>query len=160
MIISALRGNVACFRHGLSFLHKRILLSYCLCVFTLSAKGTTFMSLSTTQSVFMSSRMSSFCAYCSKSGFTHSDGVDATLESGADSSSMLAKKCLTLPKQDQLLEVPKIASEVSSRLPKGYDNARVLLVGDGDLSFAAALSTLKVCHRFVNLRRLFCEFLN
>jgi thioredoxin reductase len=32
-------------------------------------------------------------------------------------------------------------------IPKGYNNKRVLLVGDGDLSFAAALSSLKVSSR-------------
>ena len=151
MIISALRGNAACFCHGLSFLHKRIFISYCIYIFTLSAKGTTSLSLSTTQSVFTSRRMSSFCAYCSKSGFTHSDGVDTTLQNDNVSSIKLAKESILKPKQEQLLEIQKVASETSTRLPKGYDNARVLLVGDGDLSFAAALSTLKVCKRSVNV---------
>lgn len=95
--------------------------------------------------------MSSFCAYCSKSGFTHSDGVDTTLQNDNVSSIKLAKESILKPKQEQLLEIQKVASETSTRLPKGYDNARVLLVGDGDLSFAAALSTLKVCKRSVNV---------
>jgi hypothetical protein len=36
-------------------------------------------------------------------------------------------------------------TEGSNSIPRGYHNARVLLVGDGDLSFAAALSGLKIC---------------
>jgi hypothetical protein len=38
-------------------------------------------------------------------------------------------------------------SEASQPIPQGYKDARVLLVGDGDLSFAAALSSLKICKR-------------
>lgn len=37
--------------------------------------------------------------------------------------------------------------ETSQPIPQGYKDARVLLVGDGDLSFAAALSSLKICRR-------------
>lgn len=37
--------------------------------------------------------------------------------------------------------------ETSQPIPQGYKDARVLLVGDGDLSFAAALSSLKTCRR-------------
>lgn len=36
-------------------------------------------------------------------------------------------------------------TEGGNSIPRGYHNARVLLVGDGDLSFAAALSGLKIC---------------
>lgn len=35
----------------------------------------------------------------------------------------------------------------SHYIPSGYEGARVLLVGDGDLSFAASLSTLRICQR-------------
>jgi hypothetical protein len=32
-------------------------------------------------------------------------------------------------------------------IPSGYKDSSVLLVGDGDFSFAAALSSLKICRR-------------
>ena len=40
------------------------------------------------------------------------------------------------------------SSEILKSIPRGYHNASVLLVGDGDLSFASALSSLKVCRRY------------
>lgn len=36
-------------------------------------------------------------------------------------------------------------TDIDGYIPIGYHDARVLLVGDGDLSFAAALSGLKIC---------------
>lgn len=37
--------------------------------------------------------------------------------------------------------------EKSDCIPSGYKDSSVLLVGDGDFSFAAALSSLKICRR-------------
>jgi hypothetical protein len=37
--------------------------------------------------------------------------------------------------------------EKTDYIPSGYKDSSVLLVGDGDFSFAAALSSLKICRR-------------
>lgn len=147
MIISALTSKAACFCHGFSLLQKRILLSYCIYIFTLSTNGSS-LSISPLQSVFTTSRTSSFCAYCSKSSLTYSGSHDIDISSNSISAATPNKITSIEPNQD-LLGVPTAPYGGSSNLPKGYHSARVLLVGDGDLSFAAALSTLKVCKRLV-----------
>lgn len=51
---------------------------------------------------------------------------------------------------DNISTTPSLEAslEKSDCIPSGYKDSSVLLVGDGDFSFAAALSSLQICRRW------------
>ena len=157
---SLLIGSMTRYGQGYSFLRTRILFSYCIYIFAFSKRGTSLL-LSPSPAVLIASRTS--VLYSSK-GSALNSGDDITSESLMEAGLSIAAGKITsiVPKDGLKLGTPsgEQISQGSCNIPRGYKDARVLLVGDGDLSFAAALSTLKVCRRLVRSQYIRSSSLN
>ena len=152
------------FSRELFSFRKRILASYCFYVLTFSEKGSS-LSFRSSRAPFILARTSSSCSYCSNLDYSYptgggaanigdnvSDNVSGIISSNLIEAIPSGKITSIVPKE--LLGPAEHSSEPSSEasrgIPKGYQDSRVLLVGDGDLSFAASLSTLGVCKRLAD----------
>lgn len=54
---------------------------------------------------------------------------------------------------------PTSATPTLYRIPQGYEHRRVLIVGDGDMSFAAALSNMHICARWVGAVHIYIVYI-
>ena len=140
----------SCFARGLRYLKKPILISYCLCLFGLNKNCPSLWATALRVNLRQSSapHKGSTVVKIDQRGIATCSGralFTARFSQLKDSSSTVAD----LNSEGSVSGVINTASpsEASQPIPQGYKDARVLLVGDGDLSFAAALSSLKICKR-------------
>lgn len=144
-----------CFTRSLHYLKKPILISCCLCLFGLNKNCSSFW----TSALGVNLRQSSAShrgltpvkiekrGIASCSGRTHFATRFSQLRD--DSTIAVAFNSGEVSEVTNAALERVSSPETSQPIPQGYKDARVLLVGDGDLSFAAALSSLKICRRWL-----------
>ena len=145
---------LSCFTRSLHYLKKPILISCCLCLFGFNKSCFSFWASALGVNLRQSSasHRGLITVKIEKRGIASCSGRtplttrfsqlrdDSTVAAAANNEEGVSK--LTNAALEGV-----ISPETSQPIPQGYKNARVLLVGDGDLSFAAALSSLKICKR-------------
>ena len=163
-MVRTLRKDVSSFPIGFYFLKKHFLLSFGMYILSTSRKCASLW-VSTAHYV-AASRTAPFTSLCGGI-LTRNDGSSryrSTKSTLLKDSSLVYEAILGAEpsSHSQVTHDDKAQSSESLKsIPRGYHNASVLLVGDGDLSFASALSSLKVCRRYSRqiLRSVICPLL-
>jgi hypothetical protein len=141
---------VSPFLIGFYFLKKHFLLSFGMCILSTSRKCT---SLWVPAAHYVAATRTAPFTSVYSGILRHNDGRSGyfstkcrlSKDSSLDYEAILRAESSG---QSQVTHDDKAhSSEILNSIPRGYHNASVLLVGDGDLSFASALSNLKVCRR-------------
>ena len=150
-MVRTLRNDVSPFPLGFYFLKKHFLLSFGMCLLSSSRKCT---SLWVPAAHYIAASRTAPFASVYGGILSRNDGRSEYFSTKCKllkDSSLVYEAILGTESsgQSQVIHDDEAhSSEILKSIPRGYHNASVLLVGDGDLSFASALSSLKVCRRY------------